>query len=309
METLPETLESSNQKLTFGIENKMPDIISQAIKTEIPEKLVNSMLESVDPGTEQFKYLMALKIMQMSKSCTPKNYQDLKLYIGYRFYFFFDLKIDDTNANATILETDFDSEKFKMYCDDIMKLLWPEKQTEDLEYVVLQLGNYFLTLENLFAVHPHLKQNTLTLFKLLCSIHEIIHIYYALLKEYYQIEGITKNINFPTSLSWIFDNQENPIEKTLNANIGELVLMQDNEMRNYADITIEQFHGFIKKTYDFKKIFDSIRTFYFADELMNIIKTLDSSNNYPVNKEQIISFLLYDFIINHDISDFLLKNE
>jgi hypothetical protein len=285
--------------LQKAINSNDPNLIASMIENGIPEQAIMDT-EISHCGTleiNQAKYIIALKLMSMTEYFSDEHIIHLKNYIK-SILKFFDIGSKETNSN----------EEIDVRADSIIELLWPTKQSNELDYIYLQLIKKFLNLnlEDLLEIQPYLKNN-INFFQMIGAITEIIHNYFLLLKEFYKTENIDRQLLFPSKIVWCFDNADNPIEKNINSYVQEhSELLTNDEFGVSIDLSIEKYHEFIKKTFDFDKIISIIKKKYYFDQIESIIKILNTKSKYSITKDQIISLIVYDFVANNSLINYLL---
>ena len=275
------------------------DLLAEVVKNGISKDALTNLWECTNKGSTKFKYMTALTILSMFDTYNDQNFLELKHCVGTQFRSYLS-RAEGNEPNQSV-------EDFETYCDDVLKMLWPVNIPDELCFNVLHLAYYFLTFENLLQAQPYLNKNNITLYQMTCGIYEIIHSYFLLLSEFYKSMGIEKQVLFHPILGWCFDNPNNPVEKTINA---YLVLHPEISKKTdmfgvSVDLPIDKYHELVKKTYNYDKIIDELKILYFIDQIEETIKMLDTESKYSVTKEQIISYIVMEFIINNSFTDFL----
>lgn len=286
------------------------DITKFAIETfqnGISMKIISEMLRNVKVGTNEFHHLMALKILSLAESNNEKYITELKKFIGFRFKLYL-VVMKQNNLDINLNEIKPDSLEYMNYCEYISKLLWPVELPNDLQYLVLIIADHLLIPENMLNILPFFDEN-MTVFQYLCSIYEILIIFFITLEEFYKTMGINKKINFSEEITWCFDNPKNPLEKTISCYLErnpDIVTDICNYGKNVT-LPMEKFRELVKQTYNFDVIIEKIR-YFSTDKIMEIINFLDKDNKYKINLEFVCAIIVCDFIMRQ-MRDIILTQQ
>ena len=303
-----------------GIKEQDSDILSYVIKHKIPDKSLADMLKKYPHNTPEFKFLITLKIMWIATSFDDEHILYLKRNIGWLClsnHIFhtehdiseFELPVDLDDLTDEFFESTayleyHNSDNFIKYCDSAISI-FSEINSNNVKNQIITLANFYLNPENLFKAQPYLEQEGLPVMKLIIGISEVISIFLLITNDLYNHYGFHNQINFPATMNWTLDdNDNNPLNKTVQK------FLTDNPETIIVDnsITIDHdlYHKFIRETYHTDSLIHGIILSYRIDEFLDIIKSLDRTNKYPLDLIQIIPIVVCDFVIGrHNICQFV----
>jgi hypothetical protein len=288
-----------------SIANKTFERLSELSECGIPLKLVNELLKNVKQGTDEYKYLISLKILSTMNSYDDEHMRNLHKYNFCRFKYYLNIFSDESEEISKINSVDYDSDEYLTYCKEQSKLYWSIEQTENLQYVILLLSAQLLSSpNNIISAQPYLNKEPITMFKFFNAMHEIIFIYFLLLDEIYGQMKIENKINFPKEISWCFDNPNNPIEKTINNFLEENSKVETNMTYGKTmTMTFEKYVEFVKQTYNFDYMVRKIKEIYRTDEIMTTLKFLNKNEKFKIDQNLTFAIIVANYVMSNRICD------
>lgn len=301
--------------LKKGIEQKDITTLSHVAKHDIPFELVVEMLKTFNYETDiEWKYLTTLKLMWISNSFNETHVTYLRKNIGYnctRNYLSIPNIPDPIEFSEHFFKSPeffayYNSSKFMTYCNNILTIFWEQKMGT-FENIVLSIINFYLDPPNLFKSQPFMRNNNFQILQLVSAVTEIIGVFFLIVGDMFKQFGIKKKITYPKMITWVFENNGNPIEQTINKYLSDHpeIKLETGVQGKVLKIKNDTYNNLVRETYHIKTMIGAIIKCYHMDEMLDLIKSLDRTNRYPMTTEQLIPIVVYDFIVGHNMYQFI----
>lgn len=291
--------------LINAVENQNLQLLQLVVNNGYSNKVVKRLLKYSAFDSVSYLYLMALKYNHMLCKQTIIHVDGMAFVMGFKLhvnYFLEEASSDNINLD--------DQYEFRIYCMNILKMLWPIKQSVELQYITLKIANYYAN--QLLPDTIQNDKNNVDSTYVLCAIHEQIYNCLLLIKEFYAMEGFVKLLLFPSNLVWIFHSLFNPMDKSILEhmklhNIGIKIIDNGSKISPHADISHALYVTLFKQTYNINRIITDIKTVYKYDSMLDTIAMLNNGSTGPaITRDKLIPLMVYDFIITHELSDYLI---
>ncbi len=190
-------------------------------------------------------------------------------------------------------------------CAMIIKSLWHVSQDSFLEQIKLLLIDHYShigLLEAGIESNGVMKKN-LTKYQIYCGIFEIMHIYFYLLKM-----TSTNKIIFSREISWPFVNSGDLFGSKIYKNIidsGRENQIVTDSLGSNITLQIVELHEILNNTLDIDLMKEQIKKYYSVEKIYDIIQ--DSELKKSIGHEQIKAYIVYDFLTNIELVDYLKK--
>jgi len=301
-------------KLMTSIKEQDHDAIKKILANGIPIEAINSVYAETRFDSPEFKYLMAIQIMDFCSASSQNESKKLLKYLGGVFKFEFKITFDESSCPCEDTDTDrfvnaesialeyFDSEEFTIYCDNILKMLLIENHSPQLQYPALLIACHLLDPNNVKFLCPYYGEK-ITVKHVASAIFEMIDIYYVLISELFEIMSINKSVKITGEIYWEFDNPNHPIEKEIVHHISKNEIASSS---NHVSIDMEIYHNLVANVFPIKEILSDMTYYFPIDDLRGTVEKIIPKNvNYSVTKEQIILFCVYQFLISQPLSQYI----
>lgn len=278
------------------------DFLSEICQKKIDLKTILSMIYSYRPGSDQYHLLIlihSLLVYDVSKNTEQIKY--LLEHIGFLMLRFMNITKETTPfvKGDSLNDIDFESEEYKSHCESVSQFFWVNNHmSETIRFFYLSLVNHFLTGKNLFDAQPYLLiDEKVSVFRFVCGVGEMVHIFFMLLGEYYQQEKIDHDdFRYPETMNWIFDNPNNPIETPIrNYAMSHGIEITKTDSDSQVKISYEGYHQLAKETYNTDSIIHKIQSELSQNKILEkYYQTLDDPLPF---KKFIIALTIFDFLM------------